>query len=125
MKKLTLGQLADKKMIAAKKCKWDEYEKITIEISKRIKMKRLSLIAAILIALTFGATAQTKVKQDAQGNYTAATVTKTTKSKAVETGKFFTDSKGVKYPVYKSVNGKLFYRKVSKSGNTYNVYITL
>jgi hypothetical protein len=88
-------------------------------------MKKLSIIAAILIAITFCATAQTKVKQDANGNYIAATVTKTSKSKAVETGKFFTDSKGVKYPVLKSANGKLFYRKTSKKGNVYNVYIEL
>jgi hypothetical protein len=89
-------------------------------------MKKLSLIAAILIAITFSVSAQTKVIQTKNGNYTAATVNKkATGSKAIETGKFFTDSKGVKYPVLKSVNGKLFYRKTSKSGNVYNVYIEL
>ena len=87
-------------------------------------MKKLTFIAAFLIALTFSVAAQTKVKVDASGNYTALTTSKTG-SKATATGKFFTDSKGVKYPVFKSVNGKMFYRKVSKSGNTYNVYITV
>lgn len=88
-------------------------------------MKKLSLIAVVLIAITFSVSAQTKVKQDATGNYVAATVTKkATGSKATETGKFFTDSKGNKYPVFKSVNGKLFYKKTSKSGNVYNVYLT-
>jgi len=88
-------------------------------------MKNLSLIAAVLIAITFSVSAQTKVVQTKEGNYTAATVTKTSKSKSVETGKTFTDSKGVKYPVYKSVNGKLFYKRTSKKGNVYNVYLTL
>jgi len=89
-------------------------------------MKRVNLlIAAVLIAITFSVSAQTKVVQTPDGNYTAATVTKkTTGSKATETGKFFTYSKGNKYPVLKSVNGKLFYRKTSKSGNVYNVYLT-
>ncbi len=86
-------------------------------------MRKLTFIAAFLIALTFSAASQTKVKQDASGNYTALTTTKTG-SKATATGKFFTDSKGVKYPVFKSERGKLFYRKTSKTGNVYNVYIT-
>jgi hypothetical protein len=70
--------------------------------------------------------AQTSVKTDSTGNYIAISVKgQKTGSKAVATGKYFTDSKGVKYPVYKSVNGKLFYTRVSKSGNKYNVYLTI
>jgi hypothetical protein len=94
-------------------------------------MKKVNLVIAIVLIVyllcvgAVSANGQTKVKQDANGNYIAATVTKTSKSKAVETGKFFTDSKGVKYPVLKSANGKLFYRKTSKKGNVYNVYIEL
>jgi len=95
-------------------------------------MKKVNLLIAIVLVaylLCVGAVSangQIKVVQTKDGNYTAATVTKkATGSKATETGKFFTDSKGVKYHVLKSVNGKLFYRKTSKSGNVYNVYITL
>lgn len=45
-------------------------------------------------------------------------------SKSVKTDKTFTDTKGVVYPVWKSVNGKLYYNKVSKNtGKEYKVYI--
>lgn len=70
--------------------------------------------------------AQTSVKTDSTGNYIAVTKTsQKTGSKSVATGKYFTDSKGNKFPVYKSVNNKLFYVRVSKAGNKYNVYLTI
>ncbi len=81
-------------------------------------MKNLILIAALFLSL--GATAQT-VKQDAAGNNYAVKSDSTSKP----TGKTFTDSKGVKYPVMLSKTGKLFYVRTSKSGNTYNSYIKL
>lgn len=47
-----------------------------------------------------------------------------TKTPAKETGKFFTDSKGNKYPVCKTSNGKYYYTKTSKTGNPYRVYLS-
>jgi len=83
-------------------------------------MKKLTLITALILA-SFAGMAQTKVSKDAAGNYIAI-------KKAVDTAKLtpvaqFTDSKGNVYPVYKSVNNKLFYNKTSKAGNVYKVYI--
>jgi len=47
-------------------------------------------------------------------------------SKVIDTGKVFTDVKGVKYPILKTANNKLFYWKTStKTGNKYKVYVTL
>lgn len=71
------------------------------------------------------ANGQTVVKVDSLGNYTSVSKSVTSGSKAKLTGKSFTDKNGIKYPVYISVNGKLFYRKVAKSGNVYNVYLTI
>lgn len=49
-----------------------------------------------------------------------------TKSKSVDTGKKYTDSKGVQYPVMKGVTGKYYYVKTSaKTGNPYKVYIQI
>jgi tRNA splicing endonuclease len=52
-------------------------------------------------------------------------VAKPTKSSSVKTEKSFTDTKGVKYPVWKSINGKYFYWKTSsKTGTQYKVYLS-
>lgn len=84
------------------------------------------IFLAVLFAISVETNGQTTVKTDSQGNYTSVSVSgQKTGSKSVLTGKYFTDSKGVKYPVYKSVNGKLFYIRTSKSGNKYNVYLTV
>jgi uncharacterized protein YxeA len=84
-------------------------------------------IAIILLSLSlcfadnlFSQTA----KIDSKGNYVAAKKT-ATKSESKETGKTFTDSKGNIYPVYESINGKLFYYKTSKTGNVYKVYLKI
>ena len=74
--------------------------------------------------MAYTASAQTYTK-DAQGNYTQVK-SDTTKGKtsAKPTGKTFTDLKGVRYPIFISKNGKLFYIRVAKtSGKPYNVYI--
>jgi hypothetical protein len=84
-------------------------------------MKNLLIIALVLLSL--GAIGQTKVIKDAQGNYTAVQVSKV-KIEDKDTGKTFIDSKGNKYPVRESVNGKLYYIRVSKkTGNPYRVYL--
>jgi hypothetical protein len=56
-------------------------------------------------------------KKDSMGNYLAI------KIQPIPTGKTFTDSKGIVYPIMKSKNNKLFYVKTSKTGKNYNVYI--
>lgn len=95
---------------------------------KRDVLKALLFIIAVfaLMALVMPAQAQKIAKQDAKGNYYSDT-TKTAKSHvstAKETGKMFTDSKGVSYPIMLSKLGKLFYIKTAiKSGKKYNVYI--
>ena len=55
------------------------------------------------------------------GNFIAVTK----KKEPTKTNKTYTDSKGVIYPVWESVNGKLFIKKVSKNGNEYNYYLKL
>lgn len=85
-------------------------------------MKTLLLIISIL-SLTTGAKSQTATK-DSTGNYVAVNRVKTLQE-SKNTGNTFTDSKGNVYPVFESVNGKLFYVRISKSGNEYKVYLKL
>lgn len=85
-------------------------------------MKNL-LFIALLLFVTLAAIGQKPVVVDKSGNYVAVSVKDSSATNKL-TGKFFTDTKGVKYPVYESVNGKLFYYKTAKtSGNIYKVYI--
>lgn len=81
------------------------------------------IVLVMCISLTLGAQAQKKVVMDKSGNFVSLTAGKTTKVADKTTGKFFIDTKGVKYPVYESVNGKFYYLKTAKSGNIYKVYI--
>lgn len=83
--------------------------------------KSILLMASLFIIAT--AQAQTKAVKDANGNYVASHKADTTGNKA--TGKTFTDSKGKSYPVYESVNGKLFYYRTSKAANVYKAYIKI
>jgi len=85
-------------------------------------MKKL-LFAALLIFAAVTSQAQ-NAKQDANGNYIAVKATEQ-KSSAKPTGKTFTDGKGNIFPVYESKNGKLFYVKVSKTGNEYKCYLKI
>ena len=91
-------------------------------------MKQAKQILLILITLvSISVQAQTVVKMDAKGNYTAVSKTSAkTGSKAQNTGKTYTDTKGAQYPVMKSEKGKLFIIRTSKnSGKSYNQYITI
>lgn len=92
---------------------WNNYKPYTV------------LTILFLCLFTFKLQAQTKVKTDAQGNYVTATVKgQKSGSKAKETGKYFVDKDGKKYPVMESKNGKLFIVRISKkTGNPYNQYI--
>lgn len=83
-------------------------------------MKRV-IVAIAMIMATMTSHAQ-NAKKDASGNYVAIAATKTPDK---STGNTFTDTKGIKYPVYESAKGKLYYMRTSKAGNQYKVYIKL
>jgi hypothetical protein len=84
-------------------------------------MKALYLLLFVMF-LTFGVQAQ-KVVKDSTGNYTAVSVGRT-KGVDTPTGKTFTDTKGIKYPVFLTSTGRLVYYRVSKNtGLNYKVYI--
>jgi len=76
-----------------------------------------------LFSFTFDTGAQTIVK-DASGNYRQISAPKDSTGGKL-TGATFTTKDGTIYPVYESKNGKLFVRRVSKSGTTYNYYLKL
>lgn len=78
---------------------------------------------ALFIAFILAANAQTIVR-DSKGNYSAVIKPKIAKE-AKNTGNTYTDTKGNVYPVYESEKGKLFYTRISKNGNSYNVYLKL
>ncbi len=84
-------------------------------------MKKLILLPALFIVCC--AHAQLRVVKDANGNYVASRKADTTGSKP--TGKTFTDGKGKSYPLYESVNGKLYYYRTSRSGNVYKAYLKI
>lgn len=81
-----------------------------------------SILVLILILFCLNVVGQKTVTTNKEGNYISTSTKKTTTNKP--TGKYFIDSNKVKYLVYVSSNGKLFYYKTSKKGNTYKVYIT-
>ncbi len=81
------------------------------------------IISFCLICASFSGYSQTIVKQDANGNYIA---TKAAIVADKATGKTFTDSKGIKYPVYLSKNGKLYIIRTTKeSGKKYKQYLKI
>jgi hypothetical protein len=77
-----------------------------------------------MLLAAFSAVAQQKVVKDSTGNYQLVSSSKEKKADE-NTGKFFVDKNGNKYPILKSVNGKFYYWKTAKSGNLYKVYIIL
>ena len=80
-------------------------------------MKKLAITLFLFAALS---TKGQNAKIDGQGNYIAIQ-----QSKAKETKKTFTDSKGNVFPLFESINGKLYYLKTSKKGNQYKIYLKL
>jgi acyl-coenzyme A thioesterase PaaI-like protein len=85
-------------------------------------MKKLIVTIAVALFSILGVNAQ-KVTTDAHGNYVAVK-SERVKAEAKETGKTYTDSKGVVYQVMQSANGKLFVIKTSKNtGNEYRMYL--
>lgn len=89
--------------------------------------QKLNLIAFFMCIFLMGyvtAINAQSVKQDAAGNYYAVKAIKDSSGSYRDTGKTFTDSKGIEWPLYESKNGKLFIVRVSsRSGNTYRQYI--
>jgi hypothetical protein len=84
-------------------------------------MKTLFFISLLFLCLNV--VGQKNVTVDKNGNYVSTTVAKAETTNKL-TGKYYIDSKGIKYPVYISSNSKLFYYKISsKTGNTYKVYL--
>lgn len=81
-------------------------------------MKKLIITLAITLS-AFTIQAQTTVKQDASGNYVSVSSTAENK----DTGKTFTDSKGVSFKVFESAKGKLYIKRVSKKGIEYKQYL--
>ena len=81
----------------------------------------------ILLTLTISLSAQTKVKQDSDGNYVPVKTEKSViKAKSIETktGKTYTDSKGNKYPVYLTSTGReVILRTSAKTGKEYKQYL--
>ena len=87
------------------------------------KEKLLSIIFLIIVALLLSADiarGQT-VKQDSKGNYYSAPAKE--KKQDTKTGAIYTDSKGLKYDVYKGAKGGLYYWKTSAKGTRYKVYL--
>ncbi len=83
-------------------------------------MKRVFLILSLTIA-GLACHAQ-NAKQDASGNYVA--VSKAKDTTYTPTGKTYTDSKGVVYPVLITATGKVFVMRTSKkTGKTYKQYL--
>jgi len=84
-------------------------------------MKKLTLILSLFLASSL-AFSQTKVTKDANGNYIQVKATrKASEDKAI--GQTLTLSNGDVYPIYESVNGKLYIKRISKNGNEYKQYL--
>ncbi len=78
----------------------------------------MKLILMALLFLSFSATAQ-NIKRDNNGNFYSISKPK---KPDVKTNFIFTDSKGVKYPVYQNDKGTYFVIRTSKkTGKTYKV----
>ena len=74
----------------------------------------------MLIGLSAQAQQKANVVIDAKGNFRAIAKRDT----AIQTDRFFIDSKGQLCPVWKSGNGKLFAIRISrKTGNPYKFYL--
>lgn len=82
-------------------------------------MKKIITIIALLIVTT--ASYSQNVQRDEQGNFYATGASRVPPKKTTYT---YTDSKGVKYPVYESAKGRYFVIRVSKNtGKEYRYYL--
>lgn len=84
-------------------------------------MKRIFL--AVMMALTFGITAQAQ-SYTRQGNTFTQVAKSSSKSEGKKTRHTYETSKGDKYPIYLSKNGRAYIIRTSqKSGNDYKQYL--
>jgi hypothetical protein len=85
-------------------------------------MIKLTLLAVITF-LSVSSYSQTVVTTNAQGNYVAVNTPKV-KEADKDTGKTFTDSKGVVYKVYTTSTGRLYIlRKSKRTAKEYKQYL--
>ena len=82
-------------------------------------MKKIIIAFCLLIGSAAQAQQKPNVRTDKNGNYVAMK-----RDTAIQTDRFFIDSKGQLCPVWKSGNGKLFAIRISrKTGNPYKFYL--
>ena len=85
----------------------------------------LILFTIVFLALLNGLFAQSLVKKDNNGFYKSVSRPDTTIGYSA-TNEHFIDSKGVKYPVFKTKEGKYFVLRTSKkTGKQYREYLKL
>lgn len=86
-------------------------------------MKKPFLLCIITFLSVLGGYSQTVVTTNAQGNYVAVSNQKV-KTPDKDTGKTYTDSKGVVYKVYITSTNRLYIlRKSKKTGKEYKQYL--
>lgn len=86
-------------------------------------IKEVIIVIVLSILFCLGGIAQTNIKIDTKGNYIAVATKDTT---AINTGKTYTDLKGIVSPVFANKKGKLFVVKTSKkTGKIYKQYLKL
>lgn len=82
------------------------------------------LMVLVVMLLSFGTAFSQNVKVDSKGNYVATHVQHVKDTVLVSTGKTYTDTKGVVYPVYTTKNNKVFIMRTSKNtGKQYKQYL--
>jgi uncharacterized protein YxeA len=87
-------------------------------------MKKIILLFALILGAAFASNGQTIIT-DKDGNYIAVKQPTDT-STGKPTGKTYTDTKGQKFPVYISKNGKLYVNRISqKTGQPYKQYLKI
>lgn len=89
----------------------------------RPKLKAGDLLILFLLFLALFSNGQTTVKLE-NGVYKSQTTTRA-KKEAVNTGKIYEDSKGTRYPIFKTDSAYFVLRTSAKSGNQYKQYIKL
>lgn len=83
-------------------------------------MKKILIAFCLLIGSAAQAQQKPNVTTDKDGNFRSIAKRDT----AIQTDRFFIDSKGQLCPVWKSGNGKLFAIRISrKTGNPYKFYL--
>jgi len=82
-------------------------------------MKKIIIALCLLMGVSAHAQQKPNVTIDKQGNFVQMK-----RDTAIQTDRFFIDSKGQLCPVWKSGNGKLFAIRISrKTGNPYKFYL--